>query len=602
VTAPGGTRYLATLALGLALAVGMGLAASPAAGQERHHPFQQGVSYRIEATLDEATAVLHGRARLRYENRAPGAVTRLYFHQYLNAFRPNSAWARYDLRFGDRTFQDLGPEEHGFERIAALAVDGRPVPPVYPHAPDSTVFYIELPRPLDPGQALVADLEWTARLATEPRRQGREGRHHNWAHWYPRIAVFGQDGWEYRPHIRPGEFNGSFAAYDVTLELAMDQVMGATGVPVEGDPGWAAAGGGVDPLYRRDHYGTVSPEGLALLAEPGGDRKQVRWRAEEVHHFAWSTSPDYRYRGGLWNDVPIHLLWEPASPGWDADRVLRQQRQALDWLVELVGEYAWPQITVTDRVEPGATEFPMMYMTSGGAVVHETVHMIVPGILATNEWREAWLDEGLATFLSYWFREARGEDPEQVWGRVRETVARLDAVGYSEPVGLPAAHFSSFETYQVMTYYKGAILFRMLRDMLGEEVFRRGLRRWYDDFRFRQVTGADFRRAMEAASDQDLGWFFEQWLDSTRFLDYRVEDVRLSGAPGAFTLTARVVREAEAWMPVVVEAGGQRQRLESRDRVQTVTFRLREPPAEITLDPDGSLPLVHRDRASAPVR
>ncbi|NIP80791.1 MAG: hypothetical protein GWM90_16875, partial [Gemmatimonadetes bacterium] len=97
--------------------------------------------------------------------------------------------------------------------------------PVYPGAPDSTVFYVELPAPLEAGDSLDAVIDWTARLATEPRRQGRAGRHYNWAHWYPRIAVYGADGWEYRPHIRPGELNGTFGRYDVTLELPADHVL-----------------------------------------------------------------------------------------------------------------------------------------------------------------------------------------------------------------------------------------------------------------------------------------------------------------------------------------------------------------------------------------
>lgn len=602
------TAGLAVPALSVAASLVVGLlvlAAAPAAAQTPYHPFQQEVEYRIEAVQDEAADLLTGRARLRYTSHAPAALERLYFHQYLNAFRPESAWARYDLRFGRRTFQDLGPADHAFERLLSFTVAGRAVEPVYPHAPDSTVFYVQLPEPLETGDTVEAVIDWVARLATEPRRQGREGRHYNWAHWYPRIAVHGRDGWEFRPHIRPGELNGEFGTYDVTLELADDQVVGATGVPVEGDPGWAAAGvpTSTEPHLRRDYYGPVPEASLGLLRDPTpAGRKRIHWRAEDVHNFAWSASPDYRYRGARWGDVAIHLLWEPASPGWDAERVMRQQREALDWLAELFGEYPWPQITVTDRIEGGATEFPMLYMTSGGAVVHETMHMVAHGILANNEWREAWLDEGLASFLSSWFRESRGQDPEEVWGRTRERVARLDAQGRSEPVGLPAARFSSYEMYQAMTYWKGAVVIRMLRDMLGEDRFRAGLRAYYDRFRFRQVTGTDFRRAFEAATGEDLGWFFQQWLQTTHTLDYGVRDVTLTDGPGGYVLDVEVERRGEAWMPVVVEAGGQRQRLESRDRIQRVRFHLAGRPGTVTIDPGGSLLDVNRanNRARVP--
>ncbi|MDP9347779.1 MAG: hypothetical protein M3P24_01315, partial [Gemmatimonadota bacterium] len=114
-------------------------AASPAQGPAQDTAyFQQGVDYRIEARLDDATGVLTGRARLRYTNRSRSTLDTLYVHQHLNAFRPNSAWARRELKFGNRRFQDLGPTEHAFERFTAVEVDGRAVRAVYPGAPDST--------------------------------------------------------------------------------------------------------------------------------------------------------------------------------------------------------------------------------------------------------------------------------------------------------------------------------------------------------------------------------------------------------------------------------------------------------------------------------
>ena len=78
--------------------------------------WQQGVEYRIEARLDESTETLDGSARVFYRNNAPEALDEFYFHLHLNAFRPNSEWARTDLAAGIGTFQDLGPEDHVLEK------------------------------------------------------------------------------------------------------------------------------------------------------------------------------------------------------------------------------------------------------------------------------------------------------------------------------------------------------------------------------------------------------------------------------------------------------------------------------------------------------
>src|SRR5690606_10734586 len=102
---------------------------------------------------------------------------------------------------GGMRFQRLGPDDHGFERFSLVEVNGTAIRPVYPGAPDSTVVGIPLPATLASGQSITVRLDWTARLATEPRRQGRQGRHFDWAHWYPRIAAFKDGRWETQPLV-----------------------------------------------------------------------------------------------------------------------------------------------------------------------------------------------------------------------------------------------------------------------------------------------------------------------------------------------------------------------------------------------------------------
>ncbi|HVH11725.1 MAG TPA: hypothetical protein VM759_01665 [Longimicrobium sp.] len=205
------------------------LGLAPALAAQDAPYFQQGVDYRIEARLDEQTSVLHGRARMVYTNHSPNTLDTLFIHQHLNAFRPGSAWARRELEYGERRFTDLGPADYAYERFTAVTIDGATVRPVYPGAPDSTVAALSLPRPLAPGASVTVMMDWDARLSTLPRRQGRSGRHYDFAQWYPRIAVYDRTGWAYQPLLPQGEFYGEFGRYDVTLDLAADQVIGSTG-------------------------------------------------------------------------------------------------------------------------------------------------------------------------------------------------------------------------------------------------------------------------------------------------------------------------------------------------------------------------------------
>lgn len=560
--------------------------------------FRQGVAYRVEARLEEGPDVLHARAELRYTNRSSEPLDTLWFQQYLNAFRPNSAWARWDAEHRAQSpFQALGPEEHAFERMDRVTVDGVEVTPVYPGAPDSTVMALPLPGPLPRAETAVVRLDWRARLATLPRRQGRRGRHFDFAQWYPRVAVYDADGWKVNPLIRPGEFFGEFGSWDVTLDLAADQVVAATGVPVSGDPGYAsAAARGYQPYsLARDAYGEPEAEQrLGLLPEaPQPGRKRIRFRAEDVHHFAWSASPDYIYEGGRWRDIPVHVLYRPGDEDdWGGGVVLERTYRALDFMQEIFDTYPWPQFTNVHRIEDGGTEFPMLIMDGGpslGLIVHETAHQYAHGILASNEWRHAWLDEGMASFLDAWFEEQDGESTADVWGGTLASVAALDASGRSEVVDQHAADFSSFESYGDMSYDKGSAVLYMLRELLGEDVMRRGLKRYYRRSRFSHPEPADLRAALEEASGRDLRWFFEQWLFDTATLDYGIAEASTERTAEGWRTTVRVVRTGEAWMPVDVMVGEARRTLESRERAQTVRIDTAERPQEVVLDPAGKL-------------
>ncbi len=546
--------------------------------------FQQGIEYRIEAVLDEDAQVLRGRTRLTYTNRSPSALDSLYFHQHLNAFRPNSAWARRELEDDNRRFTDLGVDEHAFERLQRVQLDGAPVTATYPFAPDSTVFALPLERALAPGATAVVELDWLARPSTLPRRQGRQGRHYDFAQWYPRIAVYDRGGWQHHPLMPQGEFYGEYGSYDVTLDVAADQVIGATGVPVEGDPGWPVAAPAVDAE-------PPAAVPLGLLQGPArAGRKRVRWLAADVHHFAWSTDPEYRYEGGRAGDVAIHVLFRPGADDWGAGAAVERTTAALRWLEDVFGAYPYPQLTNVHRLESGGTEFPMLIMNgsaSEGLIMHETAHQFVHGILGNNEWRDAWLDEGFATFLGSWFNEERGDS--LTWRTRMSELSERERQGLTQPVATPAASFVDFRTYTTMSYSKGAVVLYMLRELIGEPAFRRGLRLYYERHRLRHVTEADLREAMEAASGQPLGWFFEQWLHTTDQLDYAIGDVDQRANGAGWVTRIEVFRLGRAWMPVVLRAGDVTRRLGLDERRQVVDLRTPDRPTAIVLDPDHQL-------------
>ncbi|HTR79646.1 MAG TPA: M1 family metallopeptidase, partial [Gemmatimonadaceae bacterium] len=549
--------------LGLALLLQQPVSAgetTPASGDTTGY-WQQRVAYTMVATLDESKSVIHAHGDLVYVNNSPDTLREMYVQQYLNAFRPGSKWSAADAREHVVRFQNLRDPDYGYERFTAPpTVDGTPVVVDYPGAPDSTVAHFRLPRPLPPHDSLRVAFAWDARPSTVLRRQGRRGRTYDFAQWYPKVAVYDRLGWEPNAFVPAGELYGEFGTYDVTLVVAEDQVLAATGVPVSGDPGWARVSETGPPRLAEHAYADVPP--APTVDVPAGSRA-VRFYARDVHHFAWSASPDYRYAGGVyvrrasarfptWDTVSLHVLYKPRDDtSWGGGRALDRIVRALGWLESLYGPYGYPAFTMAHRLEGGGTEFPMMIMTGGdsyGLILHETGHQYTYGILANNEWRSGWMDEGLTDYQTRWAQQLTPQDHPHdvplVAPPLLPTGYRVNAVtipasdstdsfrqvlldlwGRSQPIATTSAAFSEFGIYNEMIYNRAGVMYGQLRALMGDSVFVRFLHDYYARWAFKHVDEQAMRASAARTEGQDLGWFFDEWLHHTGLLDYRLGPV-----------------------------------------------------------------------------
>ena len=593
--------------IGLALL----LLQQPSAAHSPGAYWQQEVGYEIVARLDEPRGVLSGTERIHYTNRSPDTLTTFSLHLYLNAFRPGSRWSAADSAEGRRRFNDLRDPDYAFNHVRNVRIMGAPVRPSYPFAPDSTIVRFDLPRPLSPGESMSVDMEWDARPSTVPRRQGRQARRFDFAQWYPKVVVYDRYGWAEHPLYPAGEFYGEFGSFLVDLDVAEDQVVGATGVPVCGDPGWERANRGPsrDVEYRRDYYGARTPSADGCSGAAAG-RKKIRWYAEDVHHFALSLNPDYRYEGGRFGDVAVHVLYQPGDEGtWGDGTAVERTVTALAWLDRVFGPFAWPQLTNVHRIEGGGTEFPMMVMNGSadqGLIVHEVGHNYTMGILANNEWREGWLDEGFTSFQTTWFWETLGRPAGYEPNEAK--ILELDLDGYSEPTSLVSEAYSDFVSYNISIYSRGELFFQQLRDVVGNATMLRILRTYYDRWKLKHVDEAAFRAVAEEVSQRDLSTVFGQGLHATELYDYAVGKVRTErGSAGTRDVSSdssitpsfsrsevwrtrvEVVRKAEGRIPVEVAVVGERdtavtrtQGLAEREWVELYT---RSKPKQVVLDP-----------------
>jgi hypothetical protein len=323
--------------------------------------------------------------------------------------------------------------------------------------------------------------------------------------------------------------------------------------------------------------------------EPG--RKVVRWAAEQVHHFALSLNPEYRYEGGGHGATAIHVLYRPGDEAtWGGGIAVRRTATALAWLEGLFGPFAWPQVTAVHRIDGGGTEFPMMMhngSASQGLILHELGHNFTMGILANNEWREGWLDEGFADFTEGWYSEAQGQG--DAFGPAEGYMLELELDGHAEPAAWPAYAYRDFATYNSAIYTRGSLFLERLRYVVGDDTMRRILRTYYARWQLRHVDEQAFRAVAEEVSGRDLARLFAQGLHGVVPYDFAVGATSRRQDGDGWRTEVEVRRLAEGILPVEVwvfaESDTAMVRVEGELPRETVTLTTRTRPQVVWLDP-----------------
>ena len=460
-----------------------------------------------------------------------------------------------------------------------------------------------LARPLAPGDSLTLTMDWTSRPPPPP---ATDPRHLDFTWWYPRLAVYDANGWPEHPFDPDANSYGEIATYLVRLDVPADMVMGATGVPLCGDPGWARARrpAGRQILWQRDWYthprdplarGIMDADSSCMAAAPG--RKTVAWYAEDVPDFAMTMNPAFRYEEGDFLEKPVRVLYDPGQERvWGAGLVSRRSETALGWLEEVAGRYPWPQ-TTSAQLATGGTSAPMMALSASGgleAIVRQFGQNYFGSVVSNDAWRERWLGEGLNRFQSDWYFHEIGRRGD--YARLERTVLGWDLDGLSQPVANPPGAFRDRATWLAMTSERGELFFHQLRTAAGGDgPAREIVRLYYATYTFRRASEPALRQVAEQVTGRDLATLYRQWLHETVLYDYAVgsaqrsQQSRTEGTAGTWTTSVEVLRKARGQFPVEVWVIGVSDtgvaRVSGDSASERVSIATASEPREVKIDP-----------------
>ena len=510
--------------------------------------WQQDVYYNIKARIDEETDIITATQKLIYTNNSPDELDIVYFHLYQNAFQPDSYLDELhdqngkNPKYGEYESQKLGTI------IDLITVDGQEVTTEL----DNTILKVYLPNTLKTNKNITFDIKFKTYFDQGDVRRRMTVfnawgyKHYNGVHWYPRICVYdAKFGWTKDQHLGK-EFYGNFGGFDVELDFSSDFVVGATGFLLNRDQ--------VLPKELRKKLDIKNFKDKEWNSPPSvitpykkGERKIWRFHAENVHDFSFTADPTYRIGEAWWKDkVCYSLAQEPHASRW---------QNAADYAAKVIevfskdfGMYTYHKMIVADA--RSGMEYPMLTLDSGedpsyrGLLVHEIGHNWFFAQVGNNETYRALLDEGFTQFLTAWGLikidgenlvknirkskyKARFDKPTKaIDSRVYYSYIK-DATKHNDPV--IATHSDCFNGalrhgggYRHV-YYKTASMLYNLQYVLGDKLFLDAMKNYFNTWKIAHPYTEDFRNSIIQYTKVDLNWFFDQWLESTKRIDYSVK-------------------------------------------------------------------------------
>lgn len=512
--------------------------------------WQQDVAYHITAALDDKTDIIDGTEALTYKNNSPDNLNFVYFHLYNNAQTKGSYLEdlykhnNLKVKFGKYGSQGLGTV------VSSIKLDGNELKTEL----DNTILKVFLPKPLRHGESITFNISFKTYFDTGTIRNRMKTfnafgyKHYDVVHWYPRISVYDRkQGWDTDQHM-DHEFYGDFGTFDVSFTLPNNYITEATGILINKDevmPAELRA-----KLDIKNFKNKIWNEKPSVIIAPDGTTKTWVYYAKDVHDFALTTDPTYRIGETEWDGIKCYAyVQEPHASHWQ--NAAEYTSKVIQINSQDFGRYAYPKITVADAQD--GMEYPMLTLDGGfdpdyrDLISHEVSHNWFFGMVGSNETYRACLDEGFTQFLSNWTYEKidgkqrirykykypyveRFSEPDHVRNSEVYNGYMSDAArGVETNINVHSDMYNGGIRHNGgyrQVYSKTATMLYNLQYVLGDSLFLDAMKHYFMQWKFAHPYVEDFRNSIIQYTHVDLNWFFDEWMETSKTIDYAITSVK----------------------------------------------------------------------------
>ena len=484
--------------------------------------WQQQANYTMVIDVDVDNHTYIGTQKLVFTNNSPETLHRVFYHLYFNAFKPgtdleqNSRYSTDDSRTMSKNILMLDEKDWGDVQIKWMLQDGKPIE----FKVEETILDVVLEKPLRSGESTTLEMEFYVQTPAMIRRSGKnseDGVAFSMSQWYPKLCQYDDEGWHANPYIGR-EFYGVWGDFDVTINIHKDYTVAGSGY-----------------LQNPELIG----HGYAPLKDGVKHDDKISWRfiAPNVHDFSWAADPLFTHdyidvEGGprvhffYKSDSKYVNLWQEFQPN---------SVEFLKFFSETIGEYPYDQYSII-MAGDGGMEYAMCTFIDGvghptlrslySVTSHEIAHTWFQFLMATNESKHSWMDEGFTSYiddvaLNIVLKEGKALPNAGAYKDYFEWVA----TGLEEPMTTHADRFKYNTGYGMSAYDKGSIFLSQLQYIVGKENFENTLKRYFDDWSFKHPKPNDFIRSAEKVSGLELDWYLLDWTQSTMTIDYSINSL-----------------------------------------------------------------------------